>query len=204
MVQIKNWKFNWFIIVLVITAVTSQAQSDTLNKPQSDTLAKRYQVAVFTPLYLDSAFDASLNYRYGKNFPKFLNPGLEFYEGIQLAIDSLQKENVELDVHVYDTRSATTKVDKIVRAREFDDIKLIIGHVNGPETRQLANEAAKRNVPFINVNYPNDAGVNNNPYFVILNSTLATHCSALYKFLQRNFALSTITVFRKKRTQEDQ
>src|SRR5688572_7219763 len=109
MVQIKNWKFNWLIIVLLLTAVTTSAQSDTLDKPQSDTLDKRYQVAIFSPLYLDSAFDTGLNYRYGKEFPKFINPGLEFYEGIQLAIDSLRQENVELDVHVYDTRSATTK-----------------------------------------------------------------------------------------------
>ena len=38
--------------------------------------SSRYQVSVFTPLYLDSAFDTEMNYRYGKNFPKFINSGL--------------------------------------------------------------------------------------------------------------------------------
>src|SRR5689334_10517600 len=52
----------------------------------------RHRIAIFTPLYLDSTFDDLNNYRYGTQFPKFINPGLEFYEGAQLALDSLSKE----------------------------------------------------------------------------------------------------------------
>src|SRR6186997_250873 len=65
----------------------------------------KQKIAVFVPLYLDSAFDAYNTYRYDKNFPKFINPGLEFYEGVQFAIDSLTKEKVPLEIFVYDTRS---------------------------------------------------------------------------------------------------
>src|SRR5688500_13781607 len=60
--------------------------------------SSRQKIAVFVPLYLDSAFDATNGYRYDKAFPKFINPGLEFYEGIQFALDSLNKENVQLEV----------------------------------------------------------------------------------------------------------
>ena len=53
----------------------------------------KHKIAIFAPLYLDSAFDAYDEYRYAKNvFPKFINPGFEFYEGAQLALDSLNKE----------------------------------------------------------------------------------------------------------------
>src|SRR6516164_6486287 len=65
----------------------------------------KYHIAVFLPLYLDSAFDASGNYRFDQNFPKYLNPGLEFYEGLELAMDSLSKKNTSLQITVYDTRS---------------------------------------------------------------------------------------------------
>ena len=51
----------------------------------------KQKIAVFAPLYLDSAFDATNTYRYDKSFPKFINPGLEFYEGVQLALDSLEQ-----------------------------------------------------------------------------------------------------------------
>src|SRR4051812_27616776 len=74
---------------------------------QADTSHKRYTVAVFTPLYLDSAFDAAGEYRYDKYFPKFINPGLEFYEGIKLAADSLNAEKIKLDIEIFDTRSGS-------------------------------------------------------------------------------------------------
>jgi Periplasmic binding protein len=170
---------------------------------QKDTVSRRFHIAIFTPLYLDSAFDAAETYRYGKAFPRFITAGLEFYEGVQLAIDSLQKEGAMLDVHVYDTKSSSPQFDKLVRSDTLNRMDLIIGHVSAHEAKLLADSAAKKNIPFINVNFPNDAGVSNNPYFIILNSTLRTHCEGVYRFLQKNFALSPIIVFRKKGQQED-
>nr|WP_214447678.1 amino acid ABC transporter substrate-binding protein [Flavihumibacter rivuli] len=162
---------------------------------------KKPSIAVIAPLYLDSAFDQTGNYRYGKQFPKFLSTGLEFYEGIQLAADSLKKENVLLDIHIIDSR--TGNINQIIQKPEVRNADLIIAHVSGAEIRPLATLANKEQVPFINVNLPNDGGVTNNPYMVILNSTLGTHCEGIYKFLQRNYATSPIVVFRKAGAQED-
>jgi hypothetical protein len=197
-----------FIFTLLqVTIAFSQNDSLTLRRDtvmvKVDSVPARFHVAVFTPLYLDSAFDAAGNYRYNKQFPKFINPGLEFWEGAQLAIDSLQKDGLGMDIHVYDTRSVKNKFETVLTGEEIKQMNLIIGHVTVNETAQLARVAAGLNVPFINANYPSDAGVTNNPNFVILNSTLATHCTGLYKFMQKNFALSNIIVFRKKGVQED-
>src|SRR6185295_1626118 len=86
-----------FISLVTITCSKSFAQADTTRK---------HRIAIFAPLYLDSAFDGMNEYRYAKNvFPKFINPGLEFYEGAQLALDSLSKEGTPIEVFVYDTRS---------------------------------------------------------------------------------------------------
>lgn len=164
---------------------------------------ERIKVAVFTPLYLDSAFDGGLNYKHGKNFPKYLNSGLEFYEGVQLAADSLEKEGMPLDLFIYDSRSQGSSVNEVIRDGKFDSIDLIIGHVNANEAKALANAAAAKSIPFINATYPNDAGVSNNPEFIILNSTLYTHCFAMYKFIQKNYALPPVVMFRKKGAQED-
>ena len=49
---------------------------------QSGSAVPKQKIAVFAPLYLDSAFDHANNYRYDKTFPKFINPGLEFFEGV--------------------------------------------------------------------------------------------------------------------------
>jgi len=170
---------------------------------QTDSTAKRFQVAVFTSLYLDSAFDANQTYKYDKYFPKFINPGLEFYEGIQLALDSLQKEKAQLDVYVYDLKSVKQSLSSILNSDSFNNMDLMIGNVNNVEMVLLANTAAQKKIPFINVNFPNDGGITNNPYLVILNSTLKTHCEGIYRFMQKQFPLDEIIMFRKKGPQED-
>ena len=93
----KCWQF---LIAISFWLPAAQAQdSDTL-------IARMPRIAVFAPIYLDSAFNNINEYRYSKNeFPKFINPGLEFYEGVQMALDSLALEGEELEVFVYDTRS---------------------------------------------------------------------------------------------------
>jgi len=170
---------------------------------QTDTAHKRYTVAVFTPLYLDSAFDASGEYRYDKNFPKFISPGLEFYEGIKLAADSLKIENVALDIEIFDTRSASQTLQQQLGSAPMEHAGLIIGHVTPAEAKILAEAAFRKSIPFINANLPNDAGIANNPSLVILNTTLQTHCEGIYRYLQRNYATSPVIIFRKKGAMED-
>ena len=85
----------------------------------------------------------------------------------------------------------------------FYKMQLIIGYVNVTELRTLANTAKNHEIPFINVNFPNDGGITNNPEFVILNSTLHAHCEALYKFIQRNWATSNIFYVRRISQEDD-
>jgi len=161
----------------------------------------KQRIAVFIPLYLDSAFDATNGYRYEKNFPKFINPGLEFYEGVQFALDSLNKENAQLEVFVFDTRSSKTLL--MEQLNQLDTVDLIIGHANAQENWVLADEARVRKIPYINVNLPNDGGITNNPYFVMLNPSLKTHVESVYRYLQKYYSVNTITVLRKKGQMED-
>ncbi len=170
---------------------------------QADTVHKRFTIAVFTPLYLDSAFDAAGEYRYDKNFPKFINPGLEFYEGVMLAADSLESENAPLTIEVFDTRSVNQNLQQQVSSPAMDSVGLIIGHVTPAEAKILAAAALRKSIPFINANLPNDAGINNNPSLVILNATLQTHCESIYRYLQRNYPTSPIIITRKKGSVED-
>lgn len=161
---------------------------------------EKQKIAVFAPLYLDSAFDASGNYRYDKNFPKFINPGLEFFEGVQLALDSLSKEKNGLEVFVFDTKSPNSLQ---VQVDGLDSIGLILALATAQESWILAEAAKKRKIPYLNVNLPNDGGIVNNPYFVMLNPSLKTHVEGVYRYLQKYFSLGTITVFRKKGAMED-
>ncbi len=164
----------------------------------------KHKIAIFTPLYLDSAFDNYDEYRYAKNvFPKFINPGLEFYEGAQLALDSMNKEKIPLEVFVYDTRSSKESLAEQLNSPELNDVELIIAHCSSAEIKIFADAGLKKNIPVINVNLPNDGGVTGNPFFVVMNPTLKTQCEGIYKHIQKNYSLNPIVVFRRKGQLED-
>lgn len=163
---------------------------------------KKHKIAVFTPLYLDSAFDAAGNYRYEKTGAKFVNQGLDFYYGVQLALDSLEKKGAPLEVFICDSRGKQS-INAQLAKPEMQDVEMIIAQTNAPETRLLADAAFRKKIPFISATFPNDAGVDNNPDFVILNTTLKSHVEGIYRFLQKYHSLDNIIVFRKPGTQED-
>jgi hypothetical protein len=181
-------------IIFLITASAGTAQ-DTLPK---------FKIAIFAPLYLDSAFDETDEYRYARTtFPKFLNPGLEFYEGAQLALDSLNQERVPVEVFIYDTRSSKESLADQLSKAERDSVSLIIAHSSSSEIKVFADAGLKSSTPIINVNMPNDGGVTGNPFFVILNPTLRTQVEGIYRYIQKFYSLNPIVVFRKKGQLED-
>ncbi|MGQ0738251.1 MAG: ABC transporter substrate-binding protein [Bacteroidota bacterium] len=175
-----------------------------VTKAVAQTDLPKYRIAIFAPLYLDSAFDENDEYRYAKNtFPKFINPGLELYEGAQLALDSLNTEKAPLEVFVYDTRSAKESLPQQLNKPELDSVSFIIAHCSSSEIKLFADAGLKRNIPVINVNMPNDGAVTGNPFYVILNPTLRTQCEGIYRHLQKYYSLNPIVVFRKKGLLED-
>jgi hypothetical protein len=186
----KKWLTYIFLLVFLLIHKSVYSQDSLKNQT--------HYIAVFVPLYLDSVFDASNNYRYNETFPKFINPGLEFYEGAQLAMDTLKYEGAHLDVHIYDTHSKQNSISQILQSADFQNTELIIGYVNANESGLLANTALQKHIPFINVNLPNNSGVTGNPNMVVLSSTLKTHCESIYRFLQKNYATTPITYFYNK------
>ncbi len=199
---------SWFLLLMVYfqIPVSTFAQNDSLYTAKQNAFPPaKHRIAIFAPLYLDSAFDAVNEYRYTKNaFPKFINPGLEFYEGAQLALDSLAKEGKELEVFVYDTRSAKETLEEQLNKPELDNVELIIAHCSGNEVWTFADAALKKNIPVINVTIPHDGGSSGNPFFVVLNPTLKTQCEGIYKYIQTYYAIEPLVVFRKKGELEDQ
>lgn len=162
---------------------------------------QRPKVALFVPLYLDSAFSRG-EYRYGKQFPRFFSSGLEFYEGVQLALDSLEKQGIALEVNVYDTRSGKS-IAAIASEPGFEGTGLIIANLSSyNEVGAFARVAREKGIVFINATLPNDGALTRNPLMVVLNSTLRTHCEGIYRFLQKNHPTARIIAFQQQGAQE--
>ena len=166
--------------------------------------SKAFKVAVIIPIYMDSAFNG-MDYKLGmNNIPKYMLPGLDFYNGIMFAIDSLQQEGIKLEVSIYDSKNARQSLNILVNSGELNNANLIIASCNNKnEVKLLADLALSNKIPLISATFPNDGGVSNNPYFVMLNSNLYTHLEQLYKYIQKNHASQNIVLCKKKGTAEN-
>jgi hypothetical protein len=163
-----------------------------------------FTVAIFAPLYLDSAYTSggeSKTDRY--TIPKNSRAALEFIEGAQIALDTLNKEKAPLTVYIFDTKSSKETITEQLSKASLNNLSLLITYCSTAEMKIFADEGLKRNITVVNVNLPNDGGVNSNPYFVLMNATLKTQCVALINFAKTQFTKQSFIVFRKKGALED-
>ena len=193
-----------FVIGLVLFALflhfSSAAQQNPVPRIEP---MKTNRVAIFAPLYLDSVFDGT-TFRYAKKtFPRFAAPGLEFVNGALLALDSMNVYGGNIFATVYDSKSYTDPIESLINRKILDSVNLIIGNVKDEEFITLANFSAKNRIPFISATYPNDGGITNNPFLVILNSTLKAHCEAIFAHLAQNKNNKNFIYVRKSGKQED-
>jgi len=188
-----------FWALLLTGILFAQPLSAQINVPK-----KSIRVGLLLPLLLDSAIDQDNNFKFPpKTFPKYLLPGLEFYEGALLALDSLNKKRASVQLVVLDIRAAKQNIQQQLEELTGPPLDLLITHCNATELRIIASYGLKKNIPVVNVNLPNDAGITENPFLVLLNSTLRTQCVALADHLQFQYPKQQVVVFRKMGVLED-
>jgi len=188
--------FACLFLLFLSFAFVANAQNDTAKK------APVYKVGIFAPLYLDSVFNNN-NFRYKQGIPRFIMPAVDFVQGAEIALDSLQAGTDYVDATIYDTKSYTQPVPYLIKNKKLDSLNLIIGSVKDAEYLELAAFALQKKIPFISATYPNDAGITGNPFLVIVNPTLKSHCDAIYSYVLQNHGTSMIYLVRQKGAQED-
>lgn len=162
----------------------------------------KHRIAVFAPVYIDSAFDGKTYKLWGNYLPKNMLPGLEFYNGMMMALDSLKSEGIgNLIIDFYDYRSKGHSLNRIIEdsINKLEESKVIIASFNSrSDIKPLADYAKDNHIPLISATYPNDGGISNNSYFFLLNPTLRNHCKAIYQHLQRLADSSNIVFVSRK------
>ena len=192
-------KGRFYFLVFLVCCCKTQL---TLAQPSS--VKQVFRIGLFAPLYLDSAFDKNSTYRFPpKSFPKYSTPGLELVEGAFLALDTLNKLKVPIELIVIDTRATSQPLRTQLNNASSQNLDLIITHCSTSELQTIAAFGYEKNIPVVNVNLPNDAGVTNNPFLVLLNSTLRTQSIAINNYVQTKFPKQPVVVFRKKGKLED-
>ncbi len=191
----QSFKKIFLCLFLIISFHTLKA-GDTANQP--------LRIAVLVPLNLDSAFNGYQYNLSNSRIPQYFLSGLDFYSGVMMAIDSLQKENANIEVWIYDTHKENQTMQQLTDAMQPMNFSLILASIsNSAEQKTISDFSAKNSIPVISATFPNDAYLNNNPFFVMVNPTWQTHINALHDYLLRNYRGKKIILFTRKGLLED-
>jgi hypothetical protein len=110
------------------------------------------RIAVMVPLYLEGLTDSIAvdkvlrgNASGFKSF-KFVN----FIEGAQLAVDSLRRQGVNIELKIYDVDKNLKKTTKVLQDPQLKDMDLIIGPFYSQSFNQVALFAGNFGIPIVN------------------------------------------------------
>ena len=110
-----------------------------------------YNIAFMLPLYLDKNDQLESFQDLSKNdelYPKTAY-ALDFYSGAKIAIDSLNKAGMSINVHVYDTKNDSQVTYDLVTQKEFDGMDLVIGPFYSKNYKIAAEILSRRDVPTV-------------------------------------------------------
>ncbi len=156
---------------------------------------------ILLPLYLDSAFNDG-KYAYGNNMPGFLLPGLEFYNGVRIATDELREQGILAQIKIIDSKSPGY-LNKLFKDTLYQRPGLVISMAqSSSELKSIADPLKKANWPLISL-LPNDAGITDYPNMLVANSTITTHITAIYKYIQRNHSIDNVVLLTPIGSSED-
>lgn len=149
---------------------------------------EKYNIAVLTPLFLDSV-DLSKTIL---SIPKFMMPGIDFYQGVEIAADTLRNKGFHFDIHVFDSKSTYLNVQNLIESDKLELMDLIIGNAGTDDLEILANYAKKKEINFISAVSPSDAGQTFNPFFTILQPQLESHIQEIHRRLMQRYSENNV------------
>ena len=95
---------------------------------------------------------------------------LEFYEGVLLAIDSLQQKGMDIELYVFDATNQKM-INALLQLDEFRELDLIIGPVHPEIQESVASFAAKNRIPMISPLASTGNYEENNSWYFKVNPT---------------------------------
>lgn len=163
-----------------------------------------YNVALMLPFYLDdldqlnypdSITDEidfeSLPYEYEKSF-RFI----QYYEGFMLAVDSIKKSGMQINIFVYDLGNDTEQATKILQNREFMFMDLIIGPIFSKSFEVVSEFAKLHNISIVNPFSSREEILFDNSSVYKIQSSEYDQFNNAIDFVMNNFADDNIIIVR--------
>ena len=154
-------------------------------------------VALFLPLSLSMVKDIDVG-RVAKGEEKFseeIKTGIEFYEGVKMAFDSLKKQGFVGSLHVYDINLDSAGFAKLMKKPEIKDMDLFIGPLYGKRFEAVLKFAKENNINIVSPTIQGNNILMGNPNVSKVTPSYATQSEELAKYISEKHAGQNIIVF---------
>lgn len=164
----------------VVTQTPSNEELFRQSKTASKSL-RTIQAAVMLP------FTASGNAK-----PEEQTRMVEYYEGFLIAVDSLKRQGVSVDLYTYDTKGSANVISGILSKPEIKNMDIIFGPAHTSNIGQLADFAQRNKIRLVIPFAPKVDQVFNNPMVYQINTPQSYFYSEAYDHFLRKFSKARI------------
>lgn len=117
---------------------------------------------------------------------------VEYYEGFLMAVDSLKKQGVSIDLYTYDTKGREATLNNILSKKEMKNMDIIFGPAKAQDIDVLATFADKNNIRLVVPFAPKVDEVFKNPHIYQINTPQSYLYSEVYEHFTRKFSDSNV------------
>lgn len=128
---------------------------------------------------------------------------VEFYEGFLLALDSLKREGVSVDVHLYDSGNEEQSIVHILQSPEMREMNIIFGPVHKKHITEASAFADTTGIRLVIPFERNIDQVFTNPYIYQVNTPQSYFYSEVYDHFFRKFPHPNVILFEDPNEKED-
>jgi LysM repeat protein len=180
---------------------TTEESHDLPELPCIDreiSLNQTLNVALMVPLFLetaDSIFSTDV-----KDYSRLTNLSsfrfLNFYSGFMMAVDSMKKQGLNINLFVYDVDNSDQKVNAVLNKSELSSMDLIAGPLYARSFTRVADYAKTFRIPIINPLSTREEVIQDNPYVFKLKPSQDVQTDLLLTHILEKYRNSNIVIVR--------
>ena len=153
-----------------------------------------YNIAVMIPFYLDHSYEIDTGEFNILSDAYRSFTFIQFYEGVQLALDSIKKTGYSSIVHVYDVADDTSIIESLLKKPEFTSMNLIIGPLFSNSFTVVSKWASTNKVNIVNPFTNRSDILSGNPFSFKILPSLQSEANQIVDFINNNYPVSNILI----------
>lgn len=181
------------------------SQPALVTKPKESLKEKKeFKIALLLPLYLNQNLEVDTS-KTESDIELLSLPALSFYEGVLLAVDSLEKTGMKVKLSVFDiTQDTSAKHFLVMNYQSLKTSDIIFASFPSTQVAVSAETASHLGLKLVLAQFGNTFLLKDNPNLVLASPSAITQCKLMADFTVDKFTDANFIVLSRKVKRENE